>query len=620
MEFNSNRKEASAHTVALQEKIRNEMNKIYDNQEKEDMDEIKKHFILFSEKRTPDSENGPDTVNPYLWRIASEQKQSGVIKLDKDIYEVYGIESANIAFIRSKNGWIVQDALGSVEGVEMALNLLEKALNEQIRDKIKALIISHTHTDHIGGIGAILKYSPETIIYGPAEYQQSLVDDNLYAGVAMSRRLQYQCGLFLPHDEKGWVSIGLSSNLGVHGHQEEKLPDKLIGSDGIVEIDGVPIYFILTPHTETRAHMSSYFVNSNVLYLGDNSVGTLHNTYTMRGAPVRDANYWGKVFYHLYELFGDEVKAVFQGHGLPIFKTKKNPDYLKKYLLDNAVSYKYTHDQALLLANEGYTINEIGNKFKPREDISRTWYTRGHYGSYSFNARGAYQKYLGFYDGNPVNLLPLSERELAAKLIEYIGSADEIIKKAEVDFDDGQYQWVATITNHLVQNDPKNLKARYLCADAFEQLGYQSENALWRNAYLSAAMELRNPKFALTHNIKAMDNDEVIPFVSVELLLDHLGINFDGEKSKDFDSKFVLNVGNEYHDISIYKGTVLHDRVEKFNIKNANVVTITKDELYQLSVKKYNGNEKVLLDIQEYIVNTSKYQNFNLIEPLADNE
>ena len=394
MEFNSNRKEASAHTVALQEKIRNEMNKIYDNQEKEDMDEIKKHFILFSEKRTPDSENGPDTVNPYLWRIASEQKQSGVIKLDKDIYEVYGIESANIAFIRSKNGWIVQDALGSVEGVEMALNLLEKALNEQIRDKIKALIISHTHTDHIGGIGAILKYSPETIIYGPAEYQQSLVDDNLYAGVAMSRRLQYQCGLFLPHDEKGWVSIGLSSNLGVHGHQEEKLPDKLIGSDGIVEIDGVPIYFILTPHTETRAHMSSYFVNSNVLYLGDNSVGTLHNTYTMRGAPVRDANYWGKVFYHLYELFGDEVKAVFQGHGLPIFKTKKNPDYLKKYLLDNAVSYKYTHDQALLLANEGYTINEIGNKFKPREDISRTWYTRGHYGSYSFNARGAYQKYL----------------------------------------------------------------------------------------------------------------------------------------------------------------------------------------------------------------------------------
>lgn len=620
MELNSNRKEASIHTVAVQQKIRNTMNKTYDKLEKEDIDEIKKHFILFSKEKPLDSENGPDTVNPYLWRIAQEQKLSGVIKLDEDIYEVYGIESATIAFIRSKTGWIVQDALGSVEGVEIALDLVEKAINEQIRDKIKALIISHTHTDHIGGIGAILKYSPDAIIYGPTEYEQSLVDDNLYAGVAMSRRLQYQCGLFLPHDEKGWVSIGLSSVLGVHGHQEEKLPDKLIDRDGIVEIDGVPIYFILTPNTETRAHMSSYFVNSNVLYLGDNSVGTLHNTYTMRGAPVRDANYWGKVFYHLYKLFGDKVKVIYQGHGLPQFKTEKNPDYLKKYLLDNAVSYKYTNDQALLLANEGYTINEIGNKFKPREDISRTWYTRGHYGSYSFNARGTYQKYLGFYDGNPVNLLPLPERELASKLIEYIGSVEEIIKKAKADFEDGQYQWVATITNHLVQNDPKNLQARYLCADAFEQIGYQSENALWRNAYLSAAMELRNPNFAVTHNIKAMSNDEVIPFVSVELLMDHLGINFDGEKSKDFEKHFVINVGEEYHDIYIYKGTVLHEKIDKLNLKNEDVITITKDELYKLSIKKYNGNEKILIDIQEYIVDTSKYQNFNLIEPLADNE
>lgn len=653
MVLNAEKKGATEYTKKLHDEILNQMKSSDFSMETEDVEDVRKHLILEMGEEDIIDENGnviwnrkaqseltaldyPDTVNPYLWNIYKDGYIAGVLEFSKGFYVVTGIDSSSIGFIRSNNGWIIQDCGNTVEAAEVSMKLVEKAINENIHDHIKAIIYSHTHTDHLAGVEAFVTEDQvgavedgKIPILAPAEFEQSLVDDNLYAGIAMSRRLQYQCGLFLSPDEKGRVSIGLASTLGVHGRSSSIMPTWLIKEDCTLEIDGVSLTFILTPNTETRAHMCTYFNDYKVLFLGDNGVGTIHNTYTMRGAPVRDANYWGKVFYHLYQLFGDEVEAVYQGHGLPHFKLADRPDNLKEYLLDNAVAYKFTHDQALLLANEGYNINEIGNKLEVPESISRTWYTRGHYGNYSFNARGTVQKYLGFYDGNPVHLLPLPESELAEKLISYMGSEELVLEKAKEDFEKGEYQWVATITNHIVYHNPENKEARYLCADALEQLGYQSENALWRNAYLAAALDLRNPDFSKKLNIRAMDNADVIPFVSVELLLDHLGINFDGNKADadGFETSIILKVivdeeNEEYHSLQIYKGTVLHEKLPDINISDSKkIVSITKQGLYHLATKKYSEEESgplpdILKKIQEYVVDTTKFKNFSLIEPI----
>ena len=649
LQLNADRKDATDITKQRNKKLWEEMKKEYLQIEEEDVEDVKKHLILeLGDDNITDEEGNviwnrqaqkklieeqaPDTVNPYLWKICQDEYPAGVVEIAKGFYIVIGLDSASVGFIRSEHGWIVQDCAGSVAAAQLAVQLVEKAIHENIHDNVKAIIYSHTHTDHLDGVEGIISKdkvgNPEggkVPVIAPAEYEQSLVDDNLYAGIAMSRRLQYQCGLFLPHDEKGWVSLGLSSTLGVRGKRSVILPTQFIEEDGTITVDGVRLTFILTPNTETRAHMCTYFNDYKVLFLADNSVGTLHNTYTMRGAPVRDANYWGKILFHLYRLYGEEVEAIYQGHGLPHFKMKHRPDNLKHFLLDNAVSYKYTHDQALLLANEGYSMNEIGNHLEIPESISRTWYTRGHYGSYSFNARGTYQKYLGFYDGNPVNLLPLPERELAENLIEYIGSEELVLEKAWKDYEKGKYQWVATITNHVVYYNPSNMEARYLCADALEQLAYQAESSLWRNAYLAGALELRNPDFASKLNIQAMDNKMVVPYVSVELLLDHLGINFDGSQAVDIDRKFYLKVETEYHLIHLYKGTILHEKVSKKDInEKEEIASVTKTQLYQLAVKKYTeenpsdkGKNPALELIEQYVTDTSLYKNFHLIEPIA---
>lgn len=670
--LNADQKEATEITRRRNQSIKEHINFQYIDEEKEDIEVLKAHFIyeLGTENITDAEGNvrwnrkqqdylraeAPDTVNPYLWQIAQDGIPAGVVELVKGkVYATTGITPSTVGFVRSDNGWIVVDAGGSVNEGELTLDIIEKALGEDVRHHIKALIISHTHQDHFGGAEVFVtqNHGEEVPVYGPAGYEQSLVNDNLYGGIAMSRRLQYQCGLFLPRNEKGYITLGLSTAPGAYGCVSSVFPTKLIEKDVTVNIDGISIDFLLTPDTETEAHLIAYFRGYHALFLADNTVGTIHNTYTMRGAPVRDANYWGQLLYRLYLQYGDDAEVIFAGHGAPQWKTERKPDKLKKFLLDNAAAYKFTNDQALLLANEGYNLNEIGNKIEIPESISRTWYTRGHYGSYSFNARASYQKYLGFYDGNPVHLLPLPEKELAAKFIEYAGSAEAVLQKAKADFEKGEYQWVATVTNHLVFDDPENKEARYLCADALEQLGYQSENGLWRNAYLSATTELRNPGFAKKLNIRAMDNRDTVAYVSTELLLDHLGINFDGYRAeKDAEDgkslapaeytqgklKFRLQIAEdadfdkvlESHIINIYKGTIFHwqEKTEQIIAENnLPVIKATREGVYSLAVKKYEEDKElfktdrtdILTWINTYVVDTGNYRNFNLIEPLEQN-
>lgn len=661
-QLNALRKEATEYTKQHNRKLLEERDKEALRIELEDVEDAKAHLILelgeedildeegniiYDSKKYPITHSGdfPDTVNPYLWQIKKDNEFAGVLKMAEGYYVVIGVEIAMIGFIRTEHGWIVVDCGNYVESAKVALQLAEKAIGENIHDHVVAVIYSHSHLDHYAGVEAFI--SAEQVgtleegkvpIIAPAEYEQSLVDDNLYAGIAMSRRLQYQGGMFLPHDEKGAVSAGLNMTLGIRGRMSMLLPTLYIEKEETFNIDGIDLTFIPSPNTETRAHMCVYSNTHKVLYLGDNAMGTIHNTYTMRGARVRDANFWGGLFYHLYLEIGTEVEAIFQGHGVPHFKMEKRPDNLQKFLLDNAVAYKYTSDQALLLANRGYKLNEIGNCLEIPDVISKTWYTRQHYGNYSFNARGAVQRVLGFYDGNPVNLLPLPERKLAEKFVEYAGSEEAVLEKAKKDFEKGEYQWVATVTNHLVFLNPDNLDARYLCADALEQLGYQTETGLWRNAYLAGAFELRNPSSTSNRNIRYMDNRDVMPYVSASLILDYLGINFDGEKGLELDETFVFEIipediensslsekDKEYNLVKLYKGTVMHERIQKAAIpENVPVFSVTKSELYDLATKQYQNKDKkqdekadkILEILQTYVVETGKYRNFNIIEPL----
>ena len=333
-QYNANRKDATSHTIALQLQVENELEEKYIKEEKHDVAVAKKHLVYnYGEDASVDAPR-PNTINPLLWRNNVSNHFSGVYELAKGYYAVTGIACCVIGFIRGKSGWIVLDTGAAVEESELSAKLVEQVTGEKILGNVSNILITHTHYDHFAGIGTFLDaQTQKPTIYGPSEYGQSLVDDNLYAGRAMSRRLVYQGGISLPHDEKGTQGAGLQYTA-FHGRTASfAYPTQLIEKEQTIEIDGITFVFVPTPNTETRAHMAIYDRTHKVLALGDNSMGTLHNTYTPRGARTRDASFWGEVFYHLYHEFGDDAEVVFSGHGMAHFNSEDEPDHVKKYLL-----------------------------------------------------------------------------------------------------------------------------------------------------------------------------------------------------------------------------------------------------------------------------------------------
>lgn len=496
--------------------------------------------------------NYHDSINPSLERQARLNMSYGLYKVTDRIYQVRGYDLANISFVKGDSGWIVFDPLLTPATARAAFKLVSQELGDF---PIKAVVYSHAHADHFGGVTGIVSQeqvdSGEVKIIAPRDFMEHAIKENVLAGNAMTRRATYQYGNALTKGEKGQVDAAIGKGLST-GFISLLAPTREIEQDEeTLVIDGVTMVMQNTPGTESPAEMNTYFPQFKTLWLAENVTGTLHNVYTLRGAEIRDAMGWSKFINKVIHGYAQKSEVMFASHSWPRWGNK----YIIKVLEKQRDIYGYLHDKTLNLANKGVTINEIHNEFTVPEELAHEWYNRGYHGSYSHNARGIINKYLGFYDMNPANLNKLSPQDSAKKYVEMMGGSDNILSKAKEAFSQGEYRWVAELVNHLIFAQPDNQQAKLRQADTLEQLGYQSESAGWRNSYLAAAYELRHglPKSAKATKagpdlIKAMDS---------ELIFDFLGVRLNSEKARgqrltinmvipDRDETFLLELSNSH--------------------------------------------------------------------------
>ena len=581
-----------------------------------------------------DYETAPDTVNPSLWENTRNNNVYGLFEVCDGIYQVRGYDMANLTLIEGDTGWIVFDPLMSVECTQAAMQLVNKNLGER---PIKAVIISHSHVDHYGGIKGIMteeqaadgslsieeQISSDGIpIIVPEGFTEHAVAENVYAGKAMSRRANYQYGVLLESGVTGKLAMGIGMGQST-GTVSFITPTYEVTKTGeAMIIDGVELEFQLTPGTEAPAEMNTWFPQFNALWVAENCTGTLHNLYTLRGAQVRDGAAWAKYITETVSLYGDEAEVVFQAHNWPHWENET----INEYLVNTAAVYKFINDQTLTYINQGFTSDEISNMIKLPDELAKNWYTRQYYGTVAHNSKAVYQKYMGWYDANPVNLNPLEPSESAKKWVEYMGDVDEVLRKAKADFDAGEYQWVAEVTNTIVFSDPENEAARLLCADALEQLGYQAESGPWRNAYLTAALELRNGNSSESA-VQATTNGDVQKQMTASMLFDYMGILLDKQDMEDqeFSIVFVLSDTSEQHTLQIKNGVVLV--YENTLLKNADVsVTCPKNALLLLlqgnmdafgQAAKIEGNTELLTLLADNFskTNATGFVGFNIVEP-----
>lgn len=576
----------------------------------------------------------PSTANPSLWENTKNNHAYGLFEVSSGVYQVRGYDMANLTLVKGDTGWVVFDPLMSVECTEAAMQLVKKNLGDF---PVKAVVISHPHIDHYGGIKGVMSdeqaadpalpieeqlQSGKIPIIVPQGFTEHAVSENVYVGQAMGRRAAYQYGTYLQPGEMGKLAMGIGIGQST-GSISFILPSFEVAETGTtMSVDGVNMEFQMTPGTEAPAEMNTWFPDKKALWMAENCTATLHNLYTLRGAQVRDGNDWAKYITESVARYGNEVEVTFQSHNWPQWGN----EIVNEYMLNTAAVYKFINDQTLTYVNQGYTSNEIANMIELPAPLAANWYTRQYYGTVAHNSKAVYQKYMGWYDANPVNLHPLEPSDSAKKLVEYLGDPAEVLRRAKVDFDAGNYQWVAEITNTLVYADPENVEARLLCADALEQLGYQSEAGTWRNAYLTAALELRQGNVA--HTIKGTNTGtDIQQNMSATMLFDFMGILLDKQASAqdDFSMNVMLTDTNESYLLRVKNGALLY--VENALTASPDIsITCPKNALFLISegdregvekAVKIEGDRQMLYSFMERLnqFEPGTTPDFNIIEP-----
>ncbi|MGY3922128.1 MBL fold metallo-hydrolase [Aeromonas jandaei] len=531
----------------------------------------------------------PDTVNPSLWRNAQLNMQYGLFKVTDKIYQIRGFDLSNITFIEGDKGWIVFDPLISPQTAKAALAFINKTLGER---PVTAVVYSHSHVDHYGGAAGLFKSPDEAKkkgveIIAPEGFTEHAVSENVIAGNAMARRAVYMYGALLPRNPQGGVNGGLGQTTST-GVPSLLLPTRFITKTGeTLTVDGVKMVFQMTPGTEAPAEMNTWFPDSKALWMAENTTNTMHNILTLRGAQVRDALKWSSFLNETIETWGAQANVKFQSHHWPRWGNANIVDYFKK----QRDLYKYIHDQSVRLMNMGYTGEEISEQITLPPELNDFWPNRGYYGTLRHNSRAVYQRYMGWYSGNPSDLDNLPPEMVGPKYVEFMGGEEALLKKAKASFDKGEYRWVAEVLKHLVFANPNNKEGKLLLADTLEQLGYQAESGPWRSVYLQGAYELRNGVPTGGGTVTA--SPDTIRAMTPSMLFDYLSVRINPEKAAG--KKMVINMEftdiGEKHTLSLENSVLTH--TTRYADKPDVTITLSKKTLDDIQLGQGTMEQKI---------------------------
>jgi alkyl sulfatase BDS1-like metallo-beta-lactamase superfamily hydrolase len=564
----------------------------------------------------------PATANPSLWRHLGLIRKHGLFKVAPQIWQVRGFDISVMTIIEGKSGFIIVDPLTVTESAAAAMELVR----EHIGDKpILAIIYTHSHGDHFGGVRGVVSQADveagKVQIIAPAGFMEHAVSENLTAGPAMSRRAIYQFGSNLPTGPTGQTGAGIGTRIAA-GTITLIAPTKTIERTGeILTLDGVRFEFQVTPGTEAPAEMNFFLPDLGALCLSENANVTMHNILPPRGALVRDAKAWAGYLTESQRLYGARTTVLFNSHGWPRF----GKEAIASYIGSHRDAYKYLHDQTVRLMNKGFNAAEIAEQIALPDVLAKEWYNRGYYGTMRHNAKAIYQRYLGWYDGNPANLNGWPPEEAGKRYVAAMGGAKAALKIAKTAFDAGDYRWSAEVANRIVFANKDDAAARELLARSFEQLGYQAEGMLWRNMYLTGAQEARVTPTAASFSTVSPD---FVAATETSQLFELLAIRVDPAKAagKDIAVAFVFPERKERTRITLRNAVM----VQEANVDDPVQATVTMPraaflavlfagrppiELIQSGVMKIEGDVSALQALTSSVDPAAPGAPFGIVTP-----
>ncbi|WP_250674066.1 alkyl sulfatase dimerization domain-containing protein [Paraclostridium ghonii] len=629
--FNKETKNASPFVVKKNEEVYNLLD--FDN--RKDFEDAKKGFIanlddnliydddgnvVYDIKMNSfvDEMDAPNTVNPSLWRQCKLTNYSGLFKVRDGVYQIRNFDLANITAIRGNTGWILIDVLTCGETAKAGVDLLKKHVEDL---PIKAVIYTHSHLDHFGGIKGVVSQEEvdngEVEIIAPYNFTFETGSENVIAGNAMGRRAHYQAGFSLERSSKSGVGSGLGSGVATGKvtliQPTLELKDELHSK---LTIDGVDFEFTECNETEAVSEFVMFVPKYETLCTSEVACHTLHNLLTPRGAQIRSSLKWARSIDNMIRLYGDRTEYVVASHHWPTFGHYDCIDFLEK----QRDIYLYLHNETVRLINHGVTIRELPHEFKLSEELEKTWHTRGYYGHINHDVKAIYQFYLGWYDANPSTYLEVHPTKAGENLIEMMDGVDNILDKCSKYMDKGDFYWVAEVLNKVVFANPDNEKARYMLADALEQIGYMEESGVRRNMYLQGAYELRN---GVTVKSGLGLHEDLMLGLTPEQILDFIGIKYNSQNATNEKIKIKFNFidCDETRILELTKNRVLNNfKGNEDSILTINGSKLTIVELFTASNPKdmlESGNVTFDGDLSQLQLLASSCDNFEYNFPIV---
>ena len=559
--------------------------------------------------------DSPTSVHPSLWRQCQLTARQGLYEVIEGIYQVRGLDISNVTFVEGDTGVIVIDPLGCTETAAAALALYRGHRGER---PVVAVIYTHSHVDHFGGVFGVTSQADvdagRVPVLAPEGFLEHAVAENVYAGTAMTRRAAYMYGTSLARGPQGQVGCGLGQAPST-GEVGLIVPTVDIRETGERHtLDGVEIEFQMAPGTEAPAEMHFYFPKFRALCIAENATHNLHNLLTLRGALVRDPHAWSGYLTEAIDTFADRTDVVFASHHWPTWGRERIVEFLS---LQRDL-YAYLHDQTLRQLNQGYTGIEIAENFQMPPALEKAWHTHGYYGSVSHNVKAVYQRYMGWFDGNPGRLWAHPPEAIAPRYVEAMGGVDRVVDLARTAFDSGDFRWAATLLDHAIFTDENHAGARDLYADTLDQLAYGSENGTWRNFFLAGATELREGNFGTPTQV----SESVLAQVSPELIFDGLAVSVNGPKAWDLDlalDVWFTDVEANYR-LTLRNGVLVHVKRAADPLTATATVKLSRGRLLALALGdatspgiEASGDGQALTQLVSVL--SAPDPNFNIITP-----
>jgi alkyl sulfatase BDS1-like metallo-beta-lactamase superfamily hydrolase len=495
----------------------------------------------------------PATANPSLWRQSQLNTIDGLFEVVPGIYQVRGFDLSNITFVEGDTGVLVIDPLVSTEPAAAALALYREHRGNR---PVVGVMYSHSHADHFGGVKGVTMQEDvdagRCVVIAPDGFLEHAVSENVYAGTAMLRRAGYMFGAALERGPAGQIGTGLGQTNST-GTVSLIAPTDTITTTGETRVvDGIRMEFQVTPGTEAPAEMNTLFPDHGALWMAENATHVLHNILTIRGAVVRDARVWSRYLTEAIHLYGDRMDVVFASHHWPTWGRER----VLRFLAEQRDLYAYLHDQTLRMLNQGMNGAEIAEAIQLPPALERAWHARGYYGSVSHNVKAIYQRYMGWYDGNPARLWQHTPAEQAKRYVAAMGGIDAVVAHARSAFEDGDLRWATELLDRAIFANPDHAGARELQAQTLEQLAYGAENGPWRNAFLAGATELRHGSFGTP----ATFSPDLLRALAPEQIFDAIAIRVDGPRAwgEALSIGIELTDAGEAYRLDLRNGVLVH--------------------------------------------------------------